>query len=162
MTTDLTPWMIDKVRALLRYADGLGIDAEVVSTRRSCAEQNDIYDHGAGVTTNARGCQSWHVWGRAVDLLVHGPAEGYRELGDWWKAEGGVWGGDFPIGDFGHFEWHPGVHISDICPTGAECPDPTMAWPEDRPFFARPVVMAVIGAALAGGGILLSRRLLSR
>ena len=34
--------------------------------------------------------------------------DGYRELGEWWKSEGGSWGGDF--GDAPHFSLeHGGV-----------------------------------------------------
>lgn len=161
MGAELTPWMTDKLGELLRFADKNGIAARVVSTRRTCAEQNAIY--AEGVATKARGCQSWHVWGRAADLSVNGPTEDYFLLGDKWKEMGGVWGGDFAgLQDYGHFEWHPGLKISDVCPDPDACPVPGEAWPEDRPLFARPAVRIVLGVALAAGGITLARRLLSR
>jgi len=163
MIDGLTPWMNDKVAELLSFASRSGIDARVVSTRRSCAQQNAIYESAPGVATQARGCQSWHVWGRAVDLSVDGPLEDYAVLGDKWKRMGGVWGGDFKgIDDFGHFEWHPGLKIEDVCQGAADCPDPTEPWPDDRPFFALPSVRLVGGAVLAGVGVVLASRVLSK
>lgn len=163
MSAELTPWMEDKLAELLRFAGKNGIDARIVSTRRSCAEQNAIY--AGGVATQARGCQSWHVWGRAADLqLSPASTSNYALLGDKWKEMGGVWGGDFLVygsPDIGHFEWHPGLKISDVCPDPDVCPA-AGDWPEDRPFFARPMVRWIFGAAIAGVGITVARRLLSR
>ncbi len=162
MSASLTPWMEDKLAELLRFAERNGIGAQVVSTRRTCDEQNAIY--AGGVATQARGCQSWHVWGRAADLRLDGPPSDYAFLGEKWKEMGGVWGGDFLVHgspDIGHFEWHPGLKISDVCPDPDVCPA-AGDWPEDRPFFARPVVRWVFGATIAAIGITLARRLLAR
>ena len=160
MIDGLSPWMSDKLSALLAYGRKHGIDARVVSTRRSCAEQDAIYASGAGVVTQAHGCISWHVWGRAADLEIDGPTSDYAVLGDRWKQMGGVWGGDFSFKDYGHFEWHPGVKIEDVCRSQADCPDPDAPWPEDRPFFEHPVVRGALALVLAGGGIALARRML--
>jgi len=151
--------MEQKLGQLLRFAEKNGILARVVSTRRTCAEQNAIYEGGAGVVTQARGCQSWHVWGRAADLEIDGTESEYALLGHEWKRMGGVWGGDFSFGDLGHFEWHPGVKISDVCPTTTECPVPGAPWADDRPLLSRPGVQLALGAFLAGGGFYLARRL---
>jgi hypothetical protein len=158
-SNDLTPQTAQKIDELLRFADKNGISASVVSTRRSCAEQNAIYAGGAGVVTEARGCQSWHVWGRAADLHIDGPSSGYAVLGAEWKRMGGKWGGDFSFGDLGHFEWHPGLTIEDVCPDQSYCPDPNAQWPEDRPFFTRPGVQLTGGLVLAGLGLFLANRL---
>jgi hypothetical protein len=162
MTADLgelTPWTRSKITALINFASKNGIDARVVSTRRSCAEQDAIYESGAGVATQAKGCISWHVWGRAADLELSGPASDYALLGDKWKEWGGVWGGDFSFGDIGHFEWHPGVKIEEVCPNEGACPDPNAPWPEDRPLFLRPAVQLAGGVVLALSGIYLAKRL---
>jgi hypothetical protein len=161
MNPDLTPWMSDKLDELLRFAARSGVSAHVVSTRRSCAEQNAIYESAPGVATQARGCISWHVWGRAADLHIDGLSDGYAILGEYWKKMGGVWGGDWGW-DPGHFEWHPGLKISDVCTGDADCPDPDLPWPEDRPFLARPGVRAFFGVGLASIGVVLARRVLSR
>lgn len=152
----LTPWTGQLIEELLGFAASKGISAKVVSTLRSCSQQNALWDQGRGgagpIVTDAKGCQSWHVWGRAADLVIDGPLSDYAVLGDQWKRWGGVWGGDFPIGDFGHFEWHPGIaHVSEICPSGAECPASTN-WGEDRPFFVRPLPRLLGGLALAAAG----------
>lgn len=112
------------VERLLKYAKSEGYEARVTSGRRSCAEQNALYASGRTVggriVTGAPGCRSWHTWGRAVDLYIPGwPQEAYAKLGAFWQRLGGRWGGDF--GDPGHFEWHPGVDINDMCPRGANC-----------------------------------------
>lgn len=107
------------------------------SGRRTCEEQDTIYAQGRSypgpIVTNARGCKSWHVTGRAVDLDPFDPQTGqtlpgysdhYRVLGAIWKKLGGQWGGDFSgLYDPGHFEWHPGIAIEDICPADMRCAD---------------------------------------
>jgi len=103
--------------------------------RRTCEEQDAIYAQGrttsGAIATNARGCKSWHVLGRAVDADPFNPHTGdvfpgnsteYRVLGVIWKKLGGVWGGDFSgLYDPGHFEWHPDKSIEDVCPENMSC-----------------------------------------
>jgi len=157
--------MEQNLQALLAFAADKRIPAKVVSTLRTCPQQDALWDQGRGapgpVVTNARGCQSWHVWGLAADLVVDGPPSNYAVLGEEWKSWGGVWGGDFPIGDFGHFEWHPGVKISQICPTGDECPPPYGEWPDDRPFTARPGPVALMSLSAAGLGLWVAYRIVT-
>src|SRR5690606_12391214 len=102
---------------------------------RTCEEQDAIYAQGrtssGTISTNARGCKSWHVLGRAVDADPFNPRTGevflgnsteYRVLGVIWKKLGGVWGGDFSgLYDPGHFEWHPDKSIEDVCPENMSC-----------------------------------------
>lgn len=109
------------VERLLAFAESQGIEARITSSRRSCAEQDALSDEVTGV----RGCRSWHVHGRAVDLyLGRWDPEPYALLGAEWKRLGGVWGGDFKnIKDYAHFEWHPGLSIDDVCPVGTACED---------------------------------------
>ena len=120
----LTPDTQAMVDRLLAYARRQGYGARVASERRTCGEQDALYAKGrttsGGIVTGAPGCRSWHTWGRAVDIYIPGwPDEAYRKLGAYWQSIGGRWGGDF--GDPGHFEWHPGVDISDVCPSGTDC-----------------------------------------
>jgi peptidoglycan L-alanyl-D-glutamate endopeptidase CwlK len=155
---DLTPWMQQQAAKLLRFAERNGIPVtEVASTRRSCAQQDSIYAQGreseGPIATQAHGCQSWHVWGRAVDLVVAGGPSEYAVLGDEWKRMGGLWGGDFSFKDFGHFEWHPDISMHELCPTGEGCPSSTAPWDDDRPLLAKPLVQGLLGLALAGAGL---------
>lgn len=113
---------------LLEEARKRGLsDVRIVSGKRSCAEQNQIYAQGrtepGTIVTGARGCQSWHVWGRAIDLSATGATRvSWEKLGLWWEARGGSWGGRFPnVDDPGHFEWHPGLRMVDVCPDPDAC-----------------------------------------
>jgi len=126
-----------KIRELASLQPDL--ELSVRSGRRSCQEQNELYGIGrtynlsSAPVTYARGCNSWHVCGRAVDLDVLDPNTGrpttectpYTRLGLLWEQMGGVWGGRWqqfgPCGDAGHFEWHPNLSLSDVCPDPDLC-----------------------------------------
>ena len=125
---------------------------------RSCALQNSLYAQGrttAGpIVTDAQGCNSWHVVGRAIDADPADPSSGaiitdqsnYTLLGSLWTNLGGVWGGTFTsLGDFGHFEFHPGLQIEDICPDPASCTE----FPIDNT--APPLWPWVLGSVLIVG-----------
>lgn len=125
MSADLSLLTLDTREAYARLrgwsdATGNGRGFKVTSTRRSCSEQNAIYDEG--VATKAQGCKSWHVHGRAFDIQISPSAtcEAYLELGRQWERMGGVWGGRWS--DCVHFEWHPGLTSTDVCPDQSACP----------------------------------------
>ncbi len=131
MQADLSLLTLDTREAYARLrgwssATGYGKGFQVVSTRRSCEEQNGLYEQGrseAGdVVTKAPGCKSWHVAGRAFDIQIAPGAtcDAYLEMGQEWERMGGVWGGRW--GDCVHFEWHPGISISKVCPDQSACP----------------------------------------
>lgn len=113
---------------LFAKASGEGLAFRITSGKRSCAEQNKLHAQGrtapGPVVTKARGCQSWHVAGRAIDvaLLRDSSAARLSQLGQLAKAGGAVWGGDF-IGfyDGGHLEYHPGLTLRDVCPDPNKC-----------------------------------------
>ena len=126
--SELTPDTRAAVSRLFDFTKNrFGVEPTVSSTLRTCDEQNAIFSRGrttpGTIVTNARGCKSWHVLGRAIDIFVPGfTPEDYAVLGDFWERLGGVWGGDFDgLGDFGHFEWHPGVAIEEVCPNPDQC-----------------------------------------
>jgi len=116
-----------------------GLDLRIRSGRRTCREQDTIYAQGRGedgksIVTQARGCQSWHVMGRAIDADPVDPSTGkmlfpsgtdggpYAVAGLIWEKLGGVWGGRFSFKDYGHFEWHPDTQrISTLCPDPGQC-----------------------------------------
>jgi len=161
-----------------RFRAMTGMPLRVRSGRRTCAEQNDLY--GIGRTYNlsskpvtyARGCQSWHVMGRAIDADPADPSTGKPTsatqscenatiAGQLWEQMGGVWGGRFGgfggCGDQGHFEWHPGIKLSDVCPDPNRCDETTMAIATMRP--ASPLLWTVVGAAaVLGIGWFFARR----
>lgn len=74
----------------------------VTSTRRTWAHQAGLYqDYLAGrrPLPVAPPERSRHVWGLAVDLVVGKyraggpPSPEMQALGEWWRKNGGVWGG---------------------------------------------------------------------
>jgi hypothetical protein len=138
-------------------ATGLHLQIRRQGGRRTCTEQNTIYAQGrtAGgdIVTYASGCLSWHVLGRAVDVDPIDsagkmqPQNAYRTAGDMWQAMGGKWGGYFPgFPDIGHFEWHPGLTIEQVCPSSVYCSEIEASIQTSMPFGRA----ALIGAAVTG------------
>lgn len=146
---DLVPDARAKAEELIRKAGEQGIKLAVVSTRRTCADQRSIYAQGrtapGAIISGADGCRSWHVWGRAVDVMVvddngkwitNGWDKRYDQVGEIGESLGMIWGGKFSWGrDAGHFEYHPGVQrVSEVCPNPADCEAAVAkAWPVDVP-----------------------------
>ncbi len=105
-----------------------GFRPVVRSAYRSCAEQAEQWSIGRmpgdtrKTVTQAQGCKSWHVLGRAVDIDLTPPD--YARMGEIAKQLGGKWGGDFKgFPDVGHVEFHPGITIEQACPDPAGCVD---------------------------------------
>jgi peptidoglycan L-alanyl-D-glutamate endopeptidase CwlK len=125
LTADTRP----RVEELLALASAYGTPAKITDALRSCADQNALYAKGrtapGSIVTGVRGCRSWHVHGRAVDLYIGTwEPEAYEKLGLAWEKMGGVWGGRW--GDHVHFEWHPGLSIDQVCPPPGDC-SPSLA-----------------------------------
>lgn len=152
-----------------------GLDLKIRSAVRTCAEQNADYakgrsDGGPAIVTQARGCQSWHVFGRAIDADPVDPRTGkllqptfpnggaYGIAGAIWERMGGLWGGRFSFQDYGHFEWHPDVaRVSTVCPVPEQCSQIRIA-SLDPPLVGGSVKYAVIGFAVAGATLWWFRR----
>jgi peptidoglycan L-alanyl-D-glutamate endopeptidase CwlK len=95
----------------------LGIKLRVTSTLRTYAEQDKLYAQGrttkGGIVTNAKGGQSNHNFGTALDVvpIVNGQAD-WKTTADTWNKIGTVgkslgfeWGGDWKsFVDKPHFE----------------------------------------------------------
>ena len=173
---DLIPTVRPAFRALLAEAQRLDLRPQITTSIRTCEQQAAI----APGATFARGCMSWHVLGRAMDLeLEPGTCASYTELGEFWESIGGVWGGRwterFPgCGDAGHFEYHPGLAIEAVCFDPDQCqaiardylaeqfakPEPAAAewqaaavpehWEQQRDWRI-PVAVAVAGVATVAG-----------
>jgi peptidoglycan L-alanyl-D-glutamate endopeptidase CwlK len=99
--------LAEKCRLLIRLAAEENFTLMVTQGFRSVAEQNRLYDigrrgiHGEKIVTNARGGESNHNFGRAVDFafVVQGKISWneklYPNLGRWARAAGLKWGGDW-------------------------------------------------------------------
>lgn len=115
------------VLEVARRALEQGIRIRLTSGIRSCAQQNAIYAQGrtapGAIVTGAKGCQSWHVQGRAVDFEpTPRSAQAYAAVGAIAEQLGGVWGGRFSnLQDLGHIEYHPGLTIAQVCPHPEAC-----------------------------------------
>jgi peptidoglycan LD-endopeptidase CwlK len=74
---NVAPALAGKIRQMAEMLSQEGITIRVVQGLRTWAEQNALYDQGRAVpgkiVTNAKGGQSWHNFGCAVDCVVMNP-----------------------------------------------------------------------------------------
>ena len=113
----LYPDLKDKVLALQNVMAEKKMPVKIFQTWRSAKEQDDKYQQGRSkpgkIITNARGYQSYHQYGLAADIIFerygwNPPSLAWWfELGKEGKKLGLVWGGDWDLKDYAHFEWHP-------------------------------------------------------
>lgn len=100
----------------------MGRELYIVATHRSYEDQDKLYAQGrtaeGRIVTNARGGESWHNFGRAIDFAFEEAGtqrptwsnttrqeqDDWRLLGQIGERIGLSWGGRFEgLGDFGHF-----------------------------------------------------------
>lgn len=152
---DLTPDTQEAVARLLDEASRRGLTVRVDSTRRTCAEQAAEYAKGrtepGSIVTQVKGCGSYHVLGRAVDIFVGSwDCADYEALGVFWESIGGRWGGRFSFKDCVHFEWpHPTLDITGLCPSGVSCEDAVANQPPAMSMRTVGLLGAATGGALA-------------
>lgn len=162
-----TRWKIEELAKKFHGLTGLRLKIRPSGGRRTCETQNKLFEQGrqdtSEIVTNARGCQSWHVMGRAVDLdpvdaSGRGrPDEDYRRLGSLWTAMGGFWGCHIKgFYDPGHFEWHPGLTLKEACPNPDLCQ--TIKIETNPPVALWLATSAVLISATAFASYLLLRR----
>jgi peptidoglycan L-alanyl-D-glutamate endopeptidase CwlK len=124
----LHPKVRDKARELInRVEKELGIKLRVTSGFRTYAEQDKLYAQGrttkGGIVTNAKGGQSNHNFGTAIDVvpIVNGKAD-WKATADTWskvakigKDIGFAWGGDWKgLVDKPHFEMQFGNTLAQL------------------------------------------------
>lgn len=130
---NITVKRIDTAHPVLRselhriYNDILdrGVSVRFTSVFRSFYEQNELYNKGrvtsGGIVTNAKGGQSYHNYGLAIDFCLltnegksvswsrkkdlnkNGKAD-WQEVVDIFKSYGWTWGGDWRFKDYPHFQ----------------------------------------------------------
>lgn len=103
----LHPQMRANAMRFIGAASAAGFDIMITSTLRTIAQQDELYSYGRsgankskGKVTNAKGGQSYHNYGLAMDVvpIVNGKADwktDWDRLGAIGKAQGLEWGGDF-------------------------------------------------------------------
>ena len=106
MIKDLTPDTREAAEKFLKAADDAGMDVWISSGYRSSDEQDKLYARGrttpGAKVTNAKGGQSGHNYGRAIDVveadkkgtLLWGTSD-WQKIGDLGKEAGFGWGGDW-------------------------------------------------------------------
>lgn len=121
----LVPEMAERIRTLVAEMEAVGHPIVVVETLRSYARQDALYAQGRTVSgqkvTNARGGQSWHNFGRAVDLAFKDGPKGVTWMGPWdlLGRHGELLGLQWGVvssktgkrSDLGHFEFRGGLTL---------------------------------------------------
>lgn len=121
----LHPLVRDKAREFINKAEKEGIKLRVTSAHRTYAEQDALYSQGrtksGSIVTNAKGGQSNHNFGTALDVvpIKNGKAEWNTK--DWdkiaviGKSVGFQWGGDWKgFVDKPHFEMSFGNSLAQL------------------------------------------------
>lgn len=120
----LHPAVQNKVRQFINIAEKEGIKLRVTDGFRTFKEQDELYAKGrtkpGKIVTNAKGGQSYHNYGLAVDVvpMVNGWPnynDDYIRISQIGKSLGFTWGGDFAsIKDKPHFHYDFGFRIADL------------------------------------------------
>ncbi|EPV8134918.1 M15 family metallopeptidase, partial [Listeria monocytogenes] len=130
----------DKTRNVIKKMAKKGIYLCVAQGYRSSAEQNALYAQGrtkpGAVVTNAKGGQSNHNYGVAVDLCLYtsdgknviweSTTSRWKTVVSAMKAEGFAWGGDWKsFKDYPHFELYDAAGGEKAPSTSASKPKPS-------------------------------------
>ncbi len=125
---EVNPQLANRIRAMAADLKAQGIDIMVTSGYRSFAEQNALYAQGrtkpGNIVTNARGGQSLHNYGLAIDVVPLGangqpdwnvPNSVWQKIGAAGKRQGMEWGGDWTsFVDRPHFQMTAGRSTSSL------------------------------------------------
>jgi len=117
----LHPKIRTAVRAFLEDAKKQGITLRITSGYRSVTEQDRLFAQGRTASgrkvTNARGGQSWHNYGLAIDVVqMVGQTPiwkaDWERIGKIGEAHGFEWGGRWKFVDKPHFQMRFGLTIA--------------------------------------------------
>lgn len=115
------PALVTRLEKFLKAAWQDGARVIVQEGYRDHKKQDELFKKGG--VTNARGGDSYHNYGLAVDVvfldeknrLSWSPRHDWKRLGELGKKFGLKWGGDFSkLKDLCHFEYHPKLTIKDL------------------------------------------------
>lgn len=134
MPTELHPVVEEKKEQLISRSLEKGIDIVITDGFRSVEEQDAIFAQGrtteGSIVSNARGGESYHNYGLAIDFAIRTEDNVIWDLeydgnqngeSDWMevveiaKDLGFTWGGDFRgFKDYPHFEMRFGLSINEL------------------------------------------------
>lgn len=134
--TGLHPAVLAAATALIERSYACGVPILITQGLRTMAEQNALYAQGrtrpGAIVTNARGGESYHNYGLAVDFALllpdgssvswdmarDGDQDGtpdWREVVQQAKAIGFEWGGDWTsFKDYPHLQMSFGLRLADL------------------------------------------------
>ncbi len=123
----INPQVANRIRLAAADLKAQGITIRVTSSYRTFAEQDALYAQGrtkpGGIVTNARGGQSLHNYGLAVDVvpIVNGqpkwdvPESTWQKIGAAGKKQGLEWGGNWTsFKDRPHFQLTGGKSVTTL------------------------------------------------
>ena len=123
---DLIPCVWTKAKLWLAECKNEGHDVLVTSTLRDFESQNALYAQGrtkpGKKVTNAKGGQSFHNYGVALDFvpIVHGKADwnnvsNFKAIADIAKKYGFEWAGDWKtFKEYAHIQYTGGLTLKDL------------------------------------------------
>lgn len=135
LPTELNPVVSERSNQLIQQAAKKGIEVVITDAFRSAADQDKLYQQGrttgGNIVTNAKGGESYHNFGLAIDFALETPSgdviwdreydRNENGVADWTevvqmaKALGFEWGGDWKgFKDYPHLEMNFGLTIADL------------------------------------------------
>ena len=123
----LHPKIRTKVREFIKDAEKQGIVLRITSGFRTWEEQNKLFAQGRTAggkrVTNAKGGQSWHNYGLALDIypiisgkiVTNTASTLWKMIGEVGRWAGFEWGGDWAkFKDYPHFQYTGGLTIKNL------------------------------------------------
>jgi len=133
--TELHPIVKERSNQLIQQAAEKGIVILITDDFRSAEDQDRLYEQGrtaeGNIVTHARGGESFHNFGLAIDFAIKTPSENviwdmqydgnqngnsdWDEVVEMAKALGFEWGGDWAqFKDYPHLQMNFGLTLADL------------------------------------------------
>jgi peptidoglycan LD-endopeptidase CwlK len=135
LPTELHPIVKEQSNQLIQQSAAKGIVIVITDDFRSMEDQDVLYEKGrsaeGNIVTHARGGESFHNFGLAIDFAIKTPSENviwdmqydgnqngkadWNEVVELAKALGFEWGGDWAeFKDYPHLEMNFGLTLADL------------------------------------------------
>ncbi|WP_420489290.1 M15 family metallopeptidase [Neobacillus niacini] len=135
LPTELHPIVKDRSTQLIQQSAAKGIVIVITDDFRSVEDQDRLFEKGrtvaGNIVTNAKGGESYHNFGLAIDFAIKTPSENviwdmqydgnqngkadWNEVVELAKALGFEWGGDWTqFKDYPHLQMNFGLTLADL------------------------------------------------